>query len=156
MPRFLSLNTIRKEVIDTLIDFIDCERSDDDTDGGPTDIGYQEFARAFATNDIMTMRPLVTLKKAMPPPTPPTVNVVPSNVAAVINTKFKPDKVEKAFKFIDSDGLGSLSRNEMRRAMSLWGLVLTDDELRSCLMHVTRIRRRDRLQGVPRHSDQPR
>lgn len=126
----LNLNTIRKEVIDTLIDFIDCENDlEDDTDGGPTDIGYQEFARAFATNDIMTMRPLVTLKKAMPPPTPPPVNVVPSNVAAVINTKFKPDKVEKAFKFIDSDGLGSLSRNEMRRAMSLWGLVLTDDEL---------------------------
>lgn len=126
----LNLSMLRKDVIDTLVDFIDCENDlDDDTDGGPTDIGYREFARAFATDDIMSMRPLATLKKAPPPPTPPPHNTTPSNVSSLIKTKFKPDDLRKAFDFMDQDNSGLLSRAEVKRVLASWGMTLTEKEM---------------------------
>jgi len=126
----LNLNMIRTEVIDTLIDFIDCENNlDDDTDGGPTDIHYREFARAMATADIMKMAPLSVKKVKTPPPTPPPIDRIASTIASTVKTKFKPENMRKAFEFVDTDRSNSLSRAEVKRTLSLWGAPLTDDEL---------------------------
>ena len=129
--RSLNLDSIRKDVIDTLCDFIDCENNvDDDEDCGPTDIQYREFARAFGNDDIMAMKPLqAKVEVAKPPPTPPPHNTVPTSVAAVIKTKFKPDQLKAAFDFVDANKDNKLTRAEVRRALSTWGMPLSEDEL---------------------------
>jgi len=127
----LNLNMLRKDVVDTLIDFIDCENNlDDDTDGGPTDIHYREFARAMATDDIMKMAPLqAKVHVNTPPPTPPPIDRAASTVASIVKVKFKPENIRKAFEFVDTDKSGSLSRAEVKRTLSMWGAPLTESEL---------------------------
>ena len=126
----LNLSGIRPVVIDTLVDFIDCinDVADDDEEGA-TDIAYREFARAFATDDIMSMQALAILERKGPPPTPPPQNLVAENVQKVVMSKFKPDQMKKAFDFLDVDKSKSLTRAEMKRALFEWGMLLTDDEM---------------------------
>ena len=126
----LNLSGIRPVVIDTLVDFIDCINDvADDDEGGATDIAYREFARAFATDDIMSMQALAILERKGPPPTPPPQNLVAENVQKVVMSKFKPDQMKKAFDFLDVDKSKSLTRAEMKRALFEWGMLLTDDEM---------------------------
>jgi len=130
----LNLNNIRREVVETLIDFIDCTNDvEDDDDDGPTDIAYREFARAFAVEDIMTLQTTAAFaakkKHVTPPPTPPPQNLVASAVKATIQSKFKPTQMKEAFSFFDKDKSGTITRAEIKRILVMWGQALTDAEL---------------------------
>jgi Ca2+-binding EF-hand superfamily protein len=130
--RQLNLSSLRTDVIDNLVDFIDCENNvEDDDDNGPTDIQLREFTRAFGDEDIMKMRSLAPRKRvfATPPPTPPPHNSVPTQLSNIIKVKFKPSSMRKAFDYMDSSKNKTLSRAEVKRAISMWGTPLTDEEM---------------------------
>jgi len=63
-----------------------------------------------------------------PPPTPPAPDLVASEVATLIQSKFKPDQMKSAFQFLDANRNGTLVRSEMKRTLALWGAMLTDVE----------------------------
>lgn len=136
MEMCISLNlfntgVVRQAVVENLIDFIDVENDvADDDDAGITDIGYKEFARAFTCEDIMAMKPLIYKRPLVtPPPTPPPANLAAEQFSSIIKSKFKPDKMAKAFAFFDKDNSGALSRAEVKRIMYSWNAPLSDAEL---------------------------
>ena len=122
----LGLKEFRRPVVDTLIDFIDCEDNDGGGAGGETDIHYREFARAFATDDIMTMQ---ALPIAGPPATPELPISATDRALGLIQSKFKPESLKNVFSFIDMDKSGTLSRKEIKRALLFWGQHMTADEI---------------------------
>ena len=126
MFKKLEIPAIRPEVMDTLIDIIDCEDNSGGGEAGEADIHYREFARAFATDDIMGMRPLPAPK---PPSTPQVKLSAADQLAGFVRTKFHPEQMKQAFTFLDTDKSGALSRREIKRAMAMWNIVLTNKDL---------------------------
>lgn len=137
MLRNFNIPNIRPAVLDTIIDFIDLDKrvaEDDDEDSGTTRIAFGEFCRFFANDEDITITKMpLASKKPMfaptPPPTPPPQNLGASAVSQVVLTKFKPDQMRQAFGFLDLDSSQKLTRAEMKRALTMWNMLLTDDEL---------------------------
>jgi len=123
---------LKKPVLDSLLDIIDVE--DDDDGGDDHDIGFREFARVMTAADLFKMKALA------PRPTSTTVDVrekarrdalqhlrpgvmqeelrkLHEQVRSRITAKYGKHSFSSAFKWIDADRTGSITREEFKEAL---------------------------------------
>ena len=123
--------SVRPPVLDSLIDLMDVENDvEDDDDAGPTDIGFREFARVFQAADILHLkamapskRPKLSVAKAVAlarlPPGVRAADVRQAQTALKEKLLTRFSSLSKAFKGLDKNRTGSITRAELEDALSL-------------------------------------
>jgi len=124
----LNLGGIKPVVVGVLVEMMDVENDvEDDADAGPTDIGFREFARVMAADDVSSIKALAPRKvvkkvvdpsaeaKLRPGVRAADVRAAQQRIKEKLLTKFST--FGKAFKFIDKDRTGNITREELELAM---------------------------------------
>lgn len=127
--------SVRQPVLDTLLDIIDAEDNDDGGDGH--DIGFKEFSRVMQAADVFKMAALgprpsevnpvlmekekqrkEALKHLRPGVSQEELRKFQEQVKSKISAKYGKHAFTSAFKWIDADRTGSITRDEFKKALS--------------------------------------
>lgn len=142
--RKLNITGISKACLDTLLDIIDIEDNDDG--GDDHDIGFREFARVMGAADVFKMRALAPRpdsKKAVANEnlrmealghlrlgvTQEEMRKAQTTIKEKISAKHGKHAFTNAFKWMDKDRTGSITREEFKQALYELnlGMAIRDD-----------------------------
>lgn len=137
---------VRKPVLDTLLDIIDAEDNDDG--GDDHDIGFKEFARVMTAADVFKMaalapkpqehNPIVearekarreALKYLRPGVSQEELRKFQEQVKSKISAKYGKHAFTSAFKWIDADRTGSITREEFKHSLGTLNLAGVREEI---------------------------
>ena len=133
--KYLNVN-IRKPVLDSLLDIIDVEDDSDDPGADPNehDIGFREFARVFCAADLFKLKALAprptnaamdarekakaaAMEHLRPGVLAEELRKFHEQVRSRITAKYGKHSFSSAFKWIDADRTGSITRDEFKEAL---------------------------------------